>query len=206
MKLTKTTKVTKAIILTGVLALGALSGCSSKDEVQPKNETTVLAESEKIVEVHGAKVVKTNLLQFLQMDREDALSFAKKNISNKIEPTEIEGPLNPSLIPLESDFTGLEIFTLYSNNKHAKVGFSSVDDKKAIANSFEEAQSLLGEYGVSAKWEKDNNEESEVATKESRGRHYFTSKIEDKPVNVSVLTDLQGNTETVSSISVSLKK
>ncbi|GAB6428107.1 hypothetical protein bcgnr5372_38800 [Bacillus luti] len=204
----KLTKKTKAVILTGVLALsiGALSGCSSKHEAQSKNETTVLAESEKVVEVHGAEIVKENLLQFLQMDSKEAESFAKKNISNKIKTTEIEGPLSPSHMSLESDFTGLQIYTLYNLNKNARVGFSAADDKKAIANSFEEAQSLLGEYGVSAKWEKDNNEESKVATKESRGRHYFTSNIEDKPVNVTVSTDLQENTETVTSISVSLKK
>ncbi|GAB6546903.1 hypothetical protein [Bacillus luti] len=204
MKLTKTTKVTKAIILTGVLALGVLNGCSSKDEVKPKNETTVLAESDKVVEVHGAEIVKENLPQFLQMDNKEALSFAKKTISNKIVFTELIGPVNAQSMPLESDHKGINIYSMYDHGENSFVGFKGADNEKAIANSFEEAASILNDYGVSTNWKKNNNEEIEVASKEKGGRYNFISNIEDKPVNVLLLTDLQGNTEIVKDIFVSL--
>ncbi|GAB6552725.1 hypothetical protein bcgnr5378_05920 [Bacillus cereus] len=202
----KLTKKTKAVILTGVLALsiGALSGCSSKDEAQSKNGTTVLAESEKVVEVHGAKIVKENLLQFLQMDSKEAESFAKKNISNKIVFTELIGPVNAQSMPLESDHKGINIYSMYDHGKNSFVGFRDADNEKAIANSFEEAASILNEYGVSKSWKKNNNEEIEVASKEKSGRYNFISNIEDKPVNVLLLTDLQGNTEIVKDIFVFL--
>ncbi|GAB6428111.1 hypothetical protein bcgnr5372_38810 [Bacillus luti] len=205
MKLTKTTKVTKAIILTGVLALGALSGCSPKEEVQAKTETTVKAQTKDELVVHGADIVKTDLVNFLQMDSEEGLIFAKKNISEKLELTE-GGTFNREAqeITLESDYKGLKISALYDSGKIDNVVFMGAHMAGSFELSSDEAKSMLSGYGVSPKWEKNEDKESEVATKEMRGIHYFTSEIKGKPVYITTQTRLQENKERVSTIHVSL--
>ncbi|GAB6462235.1 hypothetical protein bcgnr5390_10900 [Bacillus luti] len=165
---------------------------------------TAHADSEKVVEVHGAEVVKSNLLKFLQMDSKEALSFAQKNISKDVEHRNIAK--DGKVMALESDFKGRTIDIWYEDNKIDCVDFDMVYVDNPLANSLEEAKVLLSEYGVSAKWQKDSSKESEVATKSMFGKHYFTSKIESKPVYMRVITNLQENTETVSGICVSPHK
>ncbi|GAB6428120.1 hypothetical protein bcgnr5372_38830 [Bacillus luti] len=201
MKLTKTTKVTKALILTGVLtfSMGTLSGCGSKEVSQPKTEAKVQAESIKKVEVHGADVVKENLLQFLQMDSEEAISFAKKNISDEITLEESDGKINRyHTIDLESDHKGLKI--VYFHNRTDKsnfVAFKPAEHNEKIAKSIEDAQRLLSQYGISPKWEK-STQKGDVP--------HFVSNIEGKPVNILVVTAKEGNTRVVGSIHVDLKE
>ncbi|GAB6552716.1 hypothetical protein bcgnr5378_05910 [Bacillus cereus] len=195
------TKKTKVILLTGALtfSLGTLSGCGSKEVSQPKTETTTKAQSEVKSAVHGAEAVKENLPQFLQMNSDEAFSFAKKNISDKITLEETDGKINRyHTIDLESDHKGLKI--VYFHNRTDKsnfVAFKPAEHNEKIAKSIEDAQRLLSQYGISPKWEK-STQKGDVP--------HFVSNIEGKPVNILVVTAKEGNTRVVGSIHVDLKE
>ncbi|WP_336769861.1 hypothetical protein [Bacillus bombysepticus] len=193
------------IILTGALLLGSLSGCSSLSAKEPQQVESQQQSKQAVkTEIHEAKKIKPFMLQFLQMDSKEALAFANEKLSDKIKLKDNRIVGENQTMTLESDYKGMRIYTWYESDKISYMNFSNVDDKKAIANSIEDAKELISEFGVSPKWENDTNENNEAATKEKGGRHCYISKIDNKTVYLTVLTHVRGNNETVSAVGVSL--
>ncbi|GAB6460626.1 hypothetical protein bcgnr5390_10420 [Bacillus luti] len=194
------------IILSGVLLLSALSGCSSLSAKEPQQvESQQQSKPVAKTEIHEAKKLKPYMLQFLKMDSKEALAFANDKLSDKIklEDNRIVG--ENQTMTLESDYKGMRIYNWYESDKISYMNFSNVEDKKAIANSIEDAKELISEFGISPMWENDTNESNEAATKEKGGRHCFISKIDNKTVYLTVLTHVRDNNETVSAVCVSLE-